>query len=162
MKRSDLIPEPEIHIGMKLEPFSLSNWERRKIVRTMISEYVCVLVKLRRKGFVKKTPDDRAVLTQHVKGMIRAFMHVIDTAHTVEVAGIHGGGHQLGLSPVNQCYVGGGTSCSGMDFHAQLLWRATVDGKELVVLQPPGSVAHCFSDHAMRTKEIKCDLPSAA
>jgi hypothetical protein len=147
---------------MKVAPFTLSAWERGKILRTMISEHIRVCAKLRRDGYIQKTPGDTAVLTKHVKGMIRAFMHVIDTAHTVEVAGVHGGGHHLGLSPVNQCYVGGGSGWSGMDFYAQLLWRATVDGNEVVVLQPSDSVRHCFSDHAMRKKAIKTDIPAAA
>jgi hypothetical protein len=162
MRHSDSIPDPAVHIGMKLTPFSLSAWERRKIVRTMISEHVRVLSGMRRDGYIKKTPGDTAILTNHVKGMIRACMHVIDTAHTVEVAGVHGGGHHLGLMPVSQCYVGGGTGWSGMDFHAQLLWRATVDGNEVVVLQPRGSVRHCFTDHAMRKKAINTHTTAAA
>jgi hypothetical protein len=162
MSRTYSIPSPSVHIGMKLAPFALSAWERKKIVRAMISEHLRICGRLRRDGYLEKAPDDSGVLTKHVKGMIRACMHVIDTAHTVEVAGVHGGGHHLGLSPVNQCYVGGGSGWSGMDFHAQLLWRATVGGNEVVVLQPTQSVRHCFSDHAMRKKAIKTDIPAAA
>lgn len=162
MSRSYAIPEVEIRIGMKLEPFVLSAWARKKILRTMIREHLSICSGMRRDGYLAKTPGDTAVLTKHVKGMIRAFMNVIDNAHTVEVAGVHGGGHHLGLSPVNQCYVGGGSGGSGMDFYAQLLWRATVDGNEVVVLQPSGSVRHCFSDHAMSKKAINPETSAAA
>ncbi len=162
MNRTHSIPDPAVHIGMKLAPFALSEWERKKILRTMISEHVRICAGMRHDGYLVKTPGDTAVLTKHVKGMIRAFMNVIDTAHTVEVAGIHGGGHHLGLSPVNQCYVGGGSGWSGMDFYTQLLWRATVEGNEVVVLQPSGSVRHCFSDRAMRKKAINSETAAAA
>ncbi len=162
MSRSYAIPDTALHVGMKLEPFALSAWERRQILRTMISDHIRVCAKLRRDGYIKKTPDDRTILTKHGKGMIRDCMHVIDTAHTVEVAGIHGGGHHLHSRPVNQCYVSGGTGWSGMDFYAQLLWRATVDGNEVVVLQPAASVRHTFTDHAMSKKAIKTDIPAAA
>jgi hypothetical protein len=37
-----------------------------------------------------------------------------------------------------------------------------VGGNEVVVLQPSGSVRHCFSDHAMRKKEIKPETATAA
>ncbi|MNU26995.1 hypothetical protein D3C71_153800 [compost metagenome] len=162
MNRTNSIPDPAVHIGMKLAPFALSAWERKNILRTMISEHVRICAGMRREGYLAKTPGDTAVLTKHVKGMIRAVLNVIDNAHTVEVAGVHGGGHHLGLSPVNQCYVGGGSGWSGMDFYAQLLWRATVDGNEVVVLQPSGSVRHCFSDRAMRKKAINSETAAAA
>lgn len=155
MRDSRSMPLPKIEIGMKVQPFELSAYHRKILVRSQISEHLNTARRLRKRGYLNRVPGDMKVLGNHAKEMIRAFMRVIDTAHTVEIAGIHGFGHHLGLSPVNECYVSGGPQWSGLVFRPQLLWRATVDGKELAVLQPLSSIPSCFLEREILERATK-------
>jgi hypothetical protein len=143
------MPSPKIRVGMKVKPFELTGWARRQIVEFLIKDHLRVLASLRRAGYAKRSPEDPAILSKHTKDAIRAFLHVIDDAHTVEIAGVHGEGHHLGLHTVNACYVDGGSGWSGMTFYGQLLWRALVNGNQLVVLQPSEIVRFLFSEREL-------------
>ncbi|MBX4911473.1 hypothetical protein HJA82_29605 [Rhizobium bangladeshense] len=141
--------KPKIHIGMRIAPFPLSRWQRKQLLRAQIREHLRIDRRLRLKGYLTRTPEDPTILGVNTKRMIREFMAVIDNAHTVEVAGIHANGHHLGLQPVSECYVRGGSGWSGMEFYGQLLWRATIDGNEVVVLQPTSTVNYTFSEQGI-------------
>ncbi|MBY3231835.1 hypothetical protein [Rhizobium laguerreae] len=139
------MPAPNIHVGMRLDPFPVTGWVRRRLLRSMIADHLRITRSLRRKGYLKREPGTKT-LSDHTKGMIRDYMRVVDTAYMIEVAGVHGEGHHLGLQPVNQCYVDGGTGWSGMTFYGQLLWRAQIGDDHVAVLQPPETVRFGFAD----------------
>ena len=139
------MPKAEIHVGMRLNPFPITGWQRKRLLQHMIREHLAIERRLIRGGYMKKEPTSKA-LRDHTKQQIRDYMQVVDTAYMVEVAGVHGRGHHLGLQPVNQCYIDGGAGWSGMTFYGQLLWRALVSGNHVTVLQPPAAVKFGFSD----------------
>ncbi|NTF18263.1 hypothetical protein G6L37_07570 [Agrobacterium rubi] len=151
------MPTPKVQIGMRIKPFALSMWHRKVIVRSQITEHLRIARQLSVRGYPNRSPEDTTILTNFAKREIRAFMHVIDNAHTIEVAGLHGYGHMLGLHPVNECYVSGGSSWPCLEFRPQLLWRATVDEKEVVVLQPTASVRACCFEPVIRNLVIPAD-----
>lgn len=141
------LPLPKFPVGTKVPPFRLSRYQRGTILKAMIRSHIRTLTRLRKDGYAKREPGDSAVLSKHIKGMIRAYLKVVDTAYEIEIAGTVADGLHLGLHPVNGCYVGGGAGWSGMDFYYQLLWRAEDDKNHVVVLQPLNAVDFVFAEH---------------
>jgi hypothetical protein len=129
------IPTPLIAIGTKVPVFRLDKYSRRCLVRHLVTKNRSILKSLRREGYATRERGE-AMLSSHVKSLMRATLNLVDTAYEIEVAGIQGVGHHLGLQPVNGCYVGGGQSASGLQFYCQLLFRGKQGTNHVVFLMP--------------------------
>jgi hypothetical protein len=129
------LPTPKIAVGSKIVGFKLDDYSRYMWARHQVGEHARIAKRLRFEGHMKREPGE-PILHSRWKEAIRENLVVIDTAYEIEVAGIQASGHQLGLYPVNGCYVGGGSSWSGVTFYYQLLFRAERHNRHVVILQP--------------------------
>jgi hypothetical protein len=131
------LPTPRIAVGAKIVGFKLDDYSRYMWARYQVREHAKIAKSLRFQGFLEREPGF-PVLSRHCKAAIRTVFTVVDTSYEVEVAGIQADGHHLQLHATNGCYVGGGSSWSGMIFYYQLLFRAKLHNNHVVILQPSG------------------------
>ena len=138
------LPIPKITIGQKIRPSFVRSrdfeWHRRQILKAMIDDS---------RRYAKRSKKN-VRLPEHLKTSIRNAMFVIDNCYEIEIAGVTATGMQVSAGrAANQCYVGGGSGWSGIDYCAVLLFRAELpvankDAQQLAVL-----ATHMVSQHIL-------------
>ena len=129
------LPLPFLKVGdvIDLSDFDENDW---RFARKMILRHAILSQRVDYpKWGVSTRKRMEGKLNDHLKGLIRSIMRVVDTAHTIQVAGLKPS-YSLNVGyPANQCYVGGVPgAASGVSFNAYLLFRSLVNGQELAVI----------------------------
>jgi hypothetical protein len=128
MRNEYAIPQPKFQIGQRVKRSIRTKFHRKLWLRAQIEYW---------RGVARKA-GATGRLHEYYKTSIRRAMNVIDTAHTIEIAGVAPlYGHVNEHHTYNECYVPGvPCAASGMEHGYTLLFRADVPNTETYPNEP--------------------------
>lgn len=128
------LPAEHYKIGTKLDPKRLLTPSLLSNMREDLrSETKSIMEALRKDGHIKgkqKWAETLAYNKQRHEEILRVALE----AHSAEIAGISAFSTHVLNSVANQCYLEDGSSISGVEYRYQILFRALIDGNEVVMI----------------------------
>lgn len=147
------LPTPPLPVGTQVEfnPKGMHKsdmaYYKRLGLKLIVNDTKQVVRSLRKQGFAKEGIN--APLPKFNTDKIRQIAHVVANAHTMEIAGWKPKGMHVVGTLGHQSYLRDGQCHGGVSYDAYLLFRCTLDGKEIVYICPHAIV----SSRALKAKE---------
>jgi hypothetical protein len=125
------LPRPKHAIGARLLPDCVSAYNRRQLLRHLLRGYRKMHQKFAKKyGFNPL----HGKLSDHMKGLLRDQLSLVDSADVVEIAGMQPEGMHVN-HPAHESYLRDGQTHSGVHYEYFLLFRKTdAEGRNLVYI----------------------------
>jgi hypothetical protein len=125
------LPQPKHTVGTKLRPGCVSAYGRKLLLRHLLRGY-----RKMHRTFAKKYGFNPLYgkLSNHMKGLLRDQLSLVDSADGVEIAGMQAKGMHVN-HPSHESYLCNGQTHSGVRYEYFLLFRKTdSQGRNLVYI----------------------------